>query len=179
MAFVDVIDVQGGGVLTDRTILVRNGRIQAVRVAGEASGNFSADQLVDGEDRFLVPGLWDSHVHFRTRHYEVPEPADPELIEGNLALLPLYVANGITTVRDAGGDITDEVLAWRKAIRNGTMLGPRILTSGPKLDGPSGGWAGSIRLTSPDQVPAAVDALQALGADFLKIYDGGTMALES
>jgi imidazolonepropionase-like amidohydrolase len=159
---VNVVDVVAGMTLPGRTVTVRDGRIAGVHEARDAATP-TAGRLLDGSGRYLVPGLWDMHVHFR---------GGVELAADNAALLPLYIANGVTTVRDAGGDITSSILEWRRSIEAGERIGPRILTSGPKLDGMTGGWDGSIRLGSLDAVPAAVDSLQALGADYIKIYDG-------
>ncbi|HZD04192.1 MAG TPA: amidohydrolase family protein, partial [Longimicrobiales bacterium] len=164
---VNVVDVVSGEVLPDRTVTVRGGRITGVVPAAEAARARDAGRVLDGTGRYLIPGLWDAHVHFR---------GGADLIEENRALLPLYVANGVTTVRDAGGDITEAILAWRQAIAAGRMTGPRILTSGPKLDGPRPAWEGSIALSTPADVPAALDSLEALGADYVKIYDGSTPA---
>lgn len=160
---VSVVDVAEGTVLHGRTVTIRDGRITGIDAAGATAAR--AERVLDGTGKYLIPGLWDMHVHFR---------GGEELVGANRALLPLYVANGVTTVRDAGGDLTAHLLEWRREIEAGRMVGPRILTSGPKLDGPSGGWDGSIRLSSPDQVPAALDSLQALGVDYVKIYDGTT-----
>lgn len=166
IANVNIVDVAAGTVLGGRTVLVRDGRIATIAPAEDeraAADVARARRTIDGTGRYLIPGLWDMHVHFR---------GGDELIAANRELLPLYIANGVTTVRDAGGDMTEAVLAWRRAIVAGTLIGPRILTSGPKLDGPTGGWEGSIRLSSPQQVPAALDSLQAIGTDYVKIYDG-------
>jgi len=160
---VAIVDVVAGAVEEGRTVAIADGRIRSIVPAEE--GAPPAARVVDGSGRFLIPGLWDAHVHFR---------GGEELREENRALLPLYVANGVTTVRDAGGDLTPALLAWRDSIASGAMVGPRILTSGPKLDGPTGGWEGSIRPTSPEEVPAALDSLDALGTDYVKIYDGTT-----
>lgn len=158
---VDVIDVEAGTVLADRTVTIADGRITGVHEgAGAAAG---ATRVLDGDGRYLIPGLWDMHVHIR---------GGLELAEANRRLLPTYVANGVTTVRDAGGDLADSVIVWRGRIASGEMVGPRILTAGPKLDGPTGGWDGSIRISSPAGVAAAFDSLQALGADYVKLYDG-------
>lgn len=185
IAGVNVVDVVDGVILEDRTVTVRDGRITGVLEAGAAvpgggaagsvgtrgpeaadgADGTAAARVIDGAGKYLIPGLWDAHVHFR---------GGEELVEANAALLPLYVANGVTTVRDAGGDITQAILRWRAEIAEGSRIGPRILTSGPKLDGPTGGWDGSIRLTSPEEVPAALDSLEALGVDYVKIYDGTT-----
>jgi len=159
---VNVVDVAEGVILPGRTVTIRDGRVSAVEEAAGPEEAAGAQEL-DGSGQYLIPGLWDMHVHFRGGEALIPE---------NKALLPLYIANGVTMVRDAGGDITGSVLEWRREIEVGRLVGPRILTSGPKLDGPTGGWDGSIRLGSPEQVPAAIDSLETLGADYVKIYDG-------
>lgn len=159
---VRVVDVDRGTAL-EGSVAVRDGRVAAVWPAGAVPEGVEAGRTVAGDGRWLIPGLWDAHVHFR---------GGEELREANRALLPLYPVNGITTVRDAGGDLTPALLAWRDSIGEGRLLGPRILTSGPKLDGPRPGWPGSIALADPSQVPAALDSLQALGVDYVKLYDG-------
>lgn len=163
LADVRVVDVEAGQVREGRTVAVRQGRVAAVWSTAEVPSDLRAGRRLEGGGRYLIPGLWDAHVHFR---------GGEELLEANRALLPLYPVNGITTVRDAGGDLTPALLAWRDSIDQGALLGPRILTPGPKLDGPRPGWPGSIALSDPGEVPAALDSLQALGADYVKLYDG-------
>jgi imidazolonepropionase-like amidohydrolase len=165
---VHVVDVAEGRILEDRSVAMREGRIIRVDRADRMADGPSETRIMDGAGGYLIPGLWDMHVHFR---------GGEELSAENEALLPLYIANGVTTVRDGGGDITERVLAWRDRIDAGELVGPRILTSGPKLDGPTGGWDGSIRLSSPDEAPAALDSLESLGVDYVKLYDG-TMSHE-
>jgi hypothetical protein len=109
----------------------------------------------------MIPGLWDMHAHFR---------GGADLIPDNEAWLSIFLAYGITGVREMGGDIPETVFRWRTEIANGTRLGPRILSSGPKLDGPKPEWPGSIPLTDPGSARAAVDKLKSMGADFVKIY---------
>src|SRR5262245_42977500 len=84
-----VVDVAAGVVHPGRTVIVSGGRI--VAVADSAEG-FAPRTTIDGTGRFLMPGLWDNHVHFG---------GGAALIEENRNLLPLYVAHGITAVRDA------------------------------------------------------------------------------
>jgi imidazolonepropionase-like amidohydrolase len=160
---VHVVDVVAGEVLRDRQVAISDGRVTAV--IPDADGGIDAAEVIQAGGRYLIPGLWDMHVHFR---------GGEELIEENRYLVPLYIAHGVTTVRDAGGDITPAILEWRDEIEAGTLTGPRILTSGPKIDGPTGGWDGSIRLTEAEQVAAAFDSLQAMGVDYVKLYDGTT-----
>lgn len=153
-----VIDVENGKVIDGQDVVVSDGQIVYVG----SNANYQSENTIDGKDKYLIPGLWDMHVHFR---------GGDSLIQENKNLLPLYLANGVTTVRDAGGDITPSVLSWAKEIDKGSLDGPQIFTSGPKLDGPNPTWAGSIELESTDQVAAALDSLQNIGADYVKIYD--------
>jgi len=158
---INVVDIENDQILSDRTVFIRDGRIEhIVDFAPELS---DADvKIIEGEGKYLVPGFWDNHVHFR---------GGEGLIEENKRLLPLFIANGVTSVRDGGGDITDAVLEWREMISKGELLGPKIYTSGPKLDGPRGTWEGSIEISDTSQVSAAIDSLESLSADYVKIYD--------
>ena len=102
------------------------------------------------------------HVHFG---------GGPDLVEENQALLPLYIANGITTVRDCSGDLPDQVLAWRGEIAAGTLLGPTLLSSGPKIEGIKPIWKGTLETGSRADVDAAITKLKGLRVDFVKITD--------
>jgi imidazolonepropionase-like amidohydrolase len=157
----NVIDVKTGELLANQQIGIRNDTILFIREAGNNS-DYTATKTIDATDKYVIPGLWDMHVHFR---------GGDELIEENKNLLPLFVANGITGVREAGGDMTTDIFKWRAAIKEGSMIGPKIYTSGPKLDGPKATWAGSIPVTTKEEVIQAVDSLENMGVDFIKIYD--------
>ena len=82
--------------------------------------------------------------------------------------LPLFVANGITSVRDMGSEL-QTVQAWRNEIESGRMLGPRIMTSGPMLDGPKPRFPSSLAIATPEDGRRAVDTLKQGGADFIKL----------
>jgi imidazolonepropionase-like amidohydrolase len=143
-----------------------------VLVAGDrivATGSSSsiaipaAAQAVKGRGKFLIPGLWDMHVHIADESY-----------------LPLFVANGVTGVRDMGGGLSDagdgcesvsaDILGrWRALIESGELAGPRIIFSGPPASGT--GWPTSIPVRTVAQAGAAIARLQALRVDFVKIYD--------
>ena len=123
-------------------------------VRATSAGATRAARTVDAADRFVIPGLWDMHVHFGGGN---------ELVAENQALLPLYVAHGVTTVRDAAADLAGHVLAWRRAIAEDALLGPTIFTSGPKLEGYRPSWKGTLEVGTPDGSrlgarPAAGDA---------------------
>jgi imidazolonepropionase-like amidohydrolase len=157
-----LIDVAGGKAVAHRSIAVAGDTILAVGSAKAIERHYTARQRIDARGQYVMPGLWDMHVHFG---------GGPALIEENKALLPLYVAHGITTVRDASGDLPNEVLAWRREIADGKLFGPTLLSSGPKIEGIKPVWKGTIETGSQADVDAAVTRLQALGVDFVKITD--------
>src|SRR6185436_15829201 len=101
-----------------------------------------------------IPGLWDMHVH--------------TAIAGGRELLSLYIANGVTGVRDMAGD-WDTLVAWRKQIAAHALVGPRIVASGPYLEG---GDVPIAHLLTRDtaEARAAVDSLIRLGVDFVKVH---------
>ena len=157
-----VIDVAKGRTVSDQAVAIRNGDIVAIGADRAVASRHSASQTVDATGKFVMPGLWDMHVHFG---------GGPELIEENKALLPLYVAHGVTSVRDAAADLGAAVIQWRTEVAAGSLLGPTIYTSGPKLEGYKPLWKGTIEVGTPAEVDAALDRLQAMKVDFVKITD--------
>ena len=93
------------------------------------------------------------------------------LLEENKALLPLFIANGITAVRDCAADISGAVLQWRNETASGKLLGPTIFTSGPKLEGIKSIWIGDLEVGTIEEMQKAMDSLQGLHVDFIKITD--------
>ena len=158
----NVVDVARGRIMSGQAIAVRGNDIVAVGADGALSKRFGAKQVVNAAGKFVMPGLWDMHVHFG---------GGQELIGENKALLPLYVAYGVTGVRDCAADISPSVLEWRDAVASGQLLGPRIFTSGPKLEGYKPIWKGTLEVGTPAEVNAALDKLQAMRVDFVKITD--------
>ncbi|PZX66768.1 amidohydrolase family protein [Salegentibacter mishustinae] len=161
-----IINVENESVSEGQSIFISGGEIVEVR-KGVDKEQFTADRLIDANGKFVMPGLWDNHVHFR---------GGDTLVEENKDLLPLFLAYGITTVRDAGGDITPNVLKWKDQIEKGELDGPRIFSSGPKLDGDKPAWPGSIKVTSKAEIVAALDSLEGLEVDYVKTYDGNLSA---
>jgi imidazolonepropionase-like amidohydrolase len=82
--------------------------------------------------------------------------------------LPLFIAKGITGVRDMGSEL-DVVQRWRDEIEGGDLIGPRIYTSGPMLDGPKPRFPSSVAIAAPDDARRAVSDLKRHGADFIKL----------
>src|SRR5690349_6273851 len=112
-----VVDVERARTLADQAVVLRGGDIVASGSDAAIARAWRAAQTVDAGKRYLIPGLWDMHVHFG---------GGPELIEENKALLPLYIAHGITTIRDCSGDLPEQVLAWRDEIAAATPQGPQL-----------------------------------------------------
>ena len=158
---VHIVNVETGELIRDQQIGIRGDTIQWIQ-SMRSHEKFQATKTMDGSGSYTIPGLWDMHVHFR---------GGTALIGENKNLLPLYTAYGISGVRDAGGDLTPAVMEWRKQIRAGELVGPDIFTSGPKLDGPRATWAGSIPVVTNEDIMVAIDSIESIGADYIKIYD--------
>ena len=157
---INIIDLETGQIDL-KNIYLKEGRIARIENEVEKS-NSKATQTIDGSGKYALPGFWDNHVHFR---------GGDSLVAANKNFLQLFIANGITTVRDAGGDLTTSVMEWRKAIANNELIGPTIFTSGPKIDGPGATWAGSLEVENDAGIRTALDSLQSIPSDFVKIYD--------
>jgi len=150
---VNVVDGTDSVARPDQTVIVRGNRI--VTLTGSRRAKVPAGaRVIDGRGKYLMPGLWDMHVHTAT-------------IEGR-EVLRLYVANGVTGVRDMGGE-WDTLTAYRRDIRAGRLVGPRIIASGPYLEGGDQPIA-HILARNPDEGRAGVDSLVKLGVDFVKVH---------
>ena len=150
---VTTVDAELGTSRRDMTVIADGPRITAVGPAASVPVPSSA-HVVDGSGKWLIPGLWDMHVH----------TAFPT----GRAMLALYTANGITGVRDMGGDFAT-IQRWRDEIANGRLVGPRIVASGPYLDGHAPPIP-HFEVHTAEDARLAVDSLAALGVDFVKVH---------
>jgi hypothetical protein len=152
---VTVIPMSGEGPRSGQTVLIRDGRIEAVGPTGSI-GIPGKALRVDGRGKFVIPGLWDMHVHTsregRARYF-----------------WPLFLAHGVTGVREMGSYL-DTLQHWRAALRRQPHAGPRIIWSSPMLDGSPAAWRHGIPLATPEAGRTMVDSMQALGFDFIKVY---------
>jgi imidazolonepropionase-like amidohydrolase len=153
---VTVIDATGAAAQPHRTVIVRDGKIEEI---GSSMAQTLPGVHVNGSGKFLIPGLWDMHVHMVFGSW---------FPRGKEITLPLFIANGITGVRDMGGDL-ETLQQWRREIVAGTVIGPRMWISGPMLDGPQPRFPSSIAIATPDDGRRAVDDLKRRGADFIKL----------
>ena len=155
---INLIDATGGPELPDMTVLVRDGRIAELGKSSMVTAPPDA-KTVNGSGKYLIPGLWDMHVHTIFGDW---------LPRNEKVTLPLFVANGVTGVRDMGGDL-QELKQWRSAIAAGKLLGPRMIIAGPMLDGPVPRFPSSAPISNAADGARTVDELQAGGVDFIKI----------
>jgi hypothetical protein len=145
---VNVVPMDSERVLANHTVIVRDGKI--VSVEPSASARVPRDaRRIDGKGRWLMPGLAEMHGH-------VPGPDDPAYLENTLFL---YVANGVTTVRNMAGDPSHLALRDRIAARE--VIGPTLRTASPWLHP---GVAGT-----PEMARRAARDYQAAGFDLVKI----------
>ena len=116
---VNVIDVVSGEVVPDRVVDIVDGRIERIIPSDDFSGQTSS-KIVAAEGKYLVPGLWDAHVHVFGR--------SPE------RTLPLFVAYGVTHVRDLGSTMTDVKKGVALFEGDSLVAAPEVITTGPLLD---------------------------------------------
>jgi len=148
---VNVIDATGAQLRRDVTVLIRDGRIASLGPAGAALPQDAV--ILDARGKYVIPGLWDMHVHLSW--------------SGGSALLAL-IANGVTSVRDVGGSLT-QLDDWRARIHFGILAGPRILRCGPILNGKKFNQYQMVPGT-PEETRGVVRALKEVGADCIKVH---------
>lgn len=148
---VTVVDVVQGRLLPDQVVIVNGAQIVSVGPTAEISIPAGA-VVVDGAGRYLSPGFADMHVHLYT--------------EGDLFT---YVANGVTTVRNMAGDSTH--LRMRRRVREGVVVGPRIITAGPVVEAAPLSHPDNALVESPSRVRRELTGQKAAGYDFVKVYN--------
>ena len=163
---VTVIDGTGEPPLENASVVVTQGRITAVGPAREVRVPRGA-VTINGTAKFLIPGLWDMHVHTSTRNLaasSVPRDRD----QNARFLLPSFVVHGITGVRDMSGDL-ERLLSWRSSIAHGELIGPRMIVTGFKFGSERAVLPGApFPLRTPADIRTAVQLLKRAGGDFAK-----------
>jgi len=155
---VTVIDASGFPAKPDMTVVITGGRINEIGNAGSVYVPKDA-QTIEARNKFVIPGLWDMHVHVLTDKAEI--------------LLPTLVANGITGAREMGSDNDVPIAAMdalRTKVEQGTIVGPRVLMAGHILDGPKAVLPSNVALTNEPQARQTVIDLKKSGVDFIKVY---------
>jgi imidazolonepropionase-like amidohydrolase len=155
---VTVIDGTGAPAPPDMTVLIKRGRIAAVTPSSSANIPWRTP-ILDARGKYLIPGLADMHLHLTA----AGEPGGSREF-----MIPLLLANGITSVRDMGGYL-ESLLPLRKEIEAGARLGPRIYLAGPYLDGDPPSFQPSLVVTNATQAAQDVHDLLRRGVDFVKV----------
>ncbi len=150
---VTLIDATGAEAKPDMTVVIRDGRIAALGRSGKIRLAKSA-QVIDASGKFLIPGLWDMHVHEWNKE----------------AFFPLFIANGVIGVRDMFAPLPP-IKQWRAEVAAGTTIGPQIVAAGIILDGPNPACAPcSIAVGNAAEGRKAVLKVKEMGSDFIKVY---------
>ncbi|MDX1619277.1 MAG: amidohydrolase family protein [Balneolaceae bacterium] len=145
-------------------VVIRGDTISAVAQAGELEIPAGAE-VIEGADQYLIPGLWDAHVHF-SYNMDLSE-----------SMFPLFLANGITSLRDTGGHL-HLVMPFKEQSVNNPETIPRLMIAGPLLDGVPRVYDGgpgrpnlAIGAATPREGTQIVDSLVHAGVDFIKSYE--------
>ncbi len=146
---VTVVNVATGAESPNQTVIIHGGRIGSVAPTQDADGALPGS--IDAHGGFLIPGLWDMHVHIHDEHE-----------------LPLYIANGVTGVRLMAGERDNAALRAELARE---APAPEIYYASAIVDGDPPVWPGSIVVKKPADARRTVDEIKASGADFIKVYN--------
>jgi len=150
LTHVTIIDATGAPPQPEMSVIISAGRIAAIGKSSIVAVPQGAT-VVDAAGKFLIPGLWDMHVHPGGREY-----------------LKLFIANGVTGIRVMWGSPED--YESRKNIEAGDLLGPRMVIASPLVDGPKPYWPGSISVSTTAEARQVVDKAKMSGADFVKVF---------
>jgi imidazolonepropionase-like amidohydrolase len=150
VAHVTVIDATGAPAQTDMAVVIAGGRISEISKGSNLHAP-SGTKLIDATGKFLIPGLWDMHVHWSDREF-----------------LPLFLANGVTGMRIMWGQAGHH--DWRRQSEAGQLLAPHMIIASTPIDGPKPYFPNSIGVANPAQARQAVVDAKAGHADFIKVY---------
>lgn len=156
-----IVDVNSGQLKKETAILLDGQFIAKLGTFSSLSSEVPMDKQINMEGKYVIPGLWDMHVHLE----------GTDLIPDNKALLPVFLAFGITTVRDCASDLGEQVLQWRDEINEGKLIGPTIFTAGRKLEGKNSIWKDDLEIENEEELILMLDKLDNYDVDFIKITE--------
>jgi Amidohydrolase family len=153
---VTLVDVEAGTLAAGQSVLIKGVRIAEIGTTISAPERMPE---LDARGAYLIPGLWDAHVHIFS------SPTEPD------TALPLYLINGVTGIRDMGAlwPIADQ-LALQARIETGETLGPRLVLAGAWVDASPGSWPGMFLADTPEEARAVVARIAAEGWAGVKAY---------
>ena len=159
---VALIDMRNDRVQIGMTVIVEGNRITRI---GKNIGPPKDARIIDGTGKFLIPGLWDMHVHIfnNTQHAGT---------DNHEIYFPLLIANGVTGVRDMWTDAEDQILVrnWQVDMAAGKLLAPRIAPGSHIIDGSPTDLPNMLAVSTPEEGRRAVREQKEAGAGFIKVY---------
>ncbi|MEP6765120.1 MAG: amidohydrolase family protein [Gemmatimonadaceae bacterium] len=155
---VTIVDITNGKLQQHKTLFIEGKRIARIENSNAAT---HAAATLDGTGKFVIPGLWDMHVHAYFTNDTARFHSTSEV------MLPLFIVNGITGVRDLGSNL-EATLGARDSIAAHQLIGPRMMVSGPMLDGPTTRYQAAIKVATADEARAAVRMLKERGVNMIK-----------
>jgi imidazolonepropionase-like amidohydrolase len=164
-----VIDGTGAPPRLDQTLIIKDGRIQALGPADKTPPPKGA-RIVDARNRTLLPGLVGMHDHLYITSYTSPSTGMIFLHEQAVSAPRLYLAAGVTTIRTTGNIEGYTDLNVKHEIDAGNIPGPRVFVTAPYLEGPGGPFIQMARLSGTDAVVRAVNYWADAGATSFKAY---------
>jgi hypothetical protein len=147
---VTVIDATGAAPQSDMAVAIAHGTIASIEKYRPGRTPAGAE-VIDGRGKFLIPGLWDMHVHWYDERY-----------------LPLFIANGVTGVRQMWGMAMHH--EWRDRLDRGSLVGPRQVIASSVIDGPKPVFPPAVEVHNATEARAAVVDAEKSKADFIKVY---------
>lgn len=166
-----VVDVVSGVLVPDQTVLIEGNRIATVGPTDEVEIPPEAD-VIDGSGGYLIPGLWDMHVHSVREPAGNWEAAEVANVDWHF---PLLLAHGVTSVRNMNDGTADVTLEFTNSVKRrlaeGELVGPRVVASGPLVDGDPPVGVNAVVVRTADEARAVVNSLADAGADFIKPYE--------
>ncbi len=147
---VTLIDATGAPAQPDMTVLISRGRISEIGKSAKLPPPHGS-RVVNARGKFLIPGLWDMHVHW-----------------GDTEYLPLFLANGVTGLRIMWGSTLQH--EWKRQSESGQLLAPHLIIASALIDGPKPFWPGSVSVKTEAEARQAVIQAKQGGADFVKVY---------
>lgn len=155
---VNIIPMPGSRILYGYDVLIEGARIKQISSSRKQKNKKFAEHIINGTEKFLLPGLFDMHAHLHSRTF-----------------LPLFLQYGITAIRETGS-YKKEIFSLRDKVNSGKIFGPRLYICGPILEGDPPFWKGFRVVRNKKEGRAAVRELKRQGVDFIKVY--GTLKPE-
>ena len=152
---INIIDVERGIVIENQDVLIEGNKIKSIFPHGNAK--VKADRVLEGAEKYVIPGLWDMHAHIRAYSH-----ADN---------LPMFLLYGVTGIRDLGLTNYNLIKRWRKQIEDDEIVGPRIISSGVIIEGSPPIFRSSVVIPTFQEVVPTIDSLISEEVEIIKVFD--------